>query len=78
MRDALRGALNGSRFAADQRETLFLGLRLLEGLPKEEFRGFEKEVAELIKDGMLEEIEDKYRLTRKGLYLGNLVFEKFV
>lgn len=69
-----------SRFPSnsDQRETLFLGLRLLDGLPKESFVGFEKEVAELIADGLLEEKNGNYKLSRRGLFLGNLVFEKFV
>jgi len=62
----------------DKRETIFLGLRLLDGLPIDEFKGFEREVAELMNDGLLEQKNSNYRLTRKGLYLGNLVFEKFV
>jgi len=64
--------------APDQQETLFLGLRLLDGLPIKEFKGFEKEVAELIEDGLLKEENGNYKLTKQGLYLGNLVFEKFV
>jgi oxygen-independent coproporphyrinogen-3 oxidase len=64
--------------ATDQRETLFLGLRLLDGLTKAQFSGFEKEAQELIKDGLLEDAGNNYRLTRKGLYLGNEVFARFV
>jgi len=78
MRDALRGTDDVSHIATAQRETLFLGLRLLDGIPTGKFNGFEKEVSGLINDGMLEEKDGNYRLTRKGLYLGNLVFEKFV
>ncbi|MFA4844477.1 MAG: radical SAM family heme chaperone HemW [Candidatus Margulisiibacteriota bacterium] len=63
---------------ADQRETIFLGLRLLDGLSIKKFKGFEAQVAELIKDGLLTEEKGNYKLTRQGLYLGNLVFEKFV
>ncbi|MBN3032655.1 MAG: radical SAM family heme chaperone HemW [Candidatus Saganbacteria bacterium] len=59
-------------------ETIFLGLRLLDGIPTKHFTGFEKEVDELIKDGLLEEKNGNYKLTRRGLMLGNLVFEKFV
>jgi oxygen-independent coproporphyrinogen-3 oxidase len=59
-------------------ETIFLGLRLLDGLPIKKFAGFEKEVEELMDDGLLERKNGHYKLTRKGLYLGNLVFEKFV
>ncbi|MFA4904988.1 MAG: radical SAM family heme chaperone HemW [Candidatus Margulisiibacteriota bacterium] len=62
----------------DQRETIFLGLRLLDGLEVEKFRGFEKEVAELMANNLLMRRNNHYKLTRKGLYLANLVFEKFV
>jgi len=62
----------------DRRETLFLGLRLLDGISTEHFAGFEKEVKELTKDGLLTESNGNYKLTRRGLFLGNLVFEKFV
>jgi len=61
-----------------QRETLWLGLRLLNGLPAEKFQGFEKEVAELTKNGLLETANGHIKLTRHGLYLANDVFEKFV
>ncbi|MFA5114325.1 MAG: radical SAM family heme chaperone HemW [Candidatus Margulisiibacteriota bacterium] len=59
-------------------ETIFLGLRLLDGLAQEHFNGFEREVKELIADGLLTADGSNYKLTRKGLYLGNLVFAKFV
>ncbi|MFH1386065.1 MAG: radical SAM family heme chaperone HemW [bacterium] len=78
MRNALRLTPNDSHLSTAQRETLFLGLRLLDGLSIEHFKGFEKEVAELIKDGLLEKHNNDYRLTKQGLYLGNLVFEKFI
>lgn len=61
-----------------QQETIFMGLRLLDGLEVEKFKGFEKEVKELIEDGLLIQDNNKYKLTRKGLFLANLVFEKFV
>ncbi|MDD5382141.1 MAG: radical SAM family heme chaperone HemW [Candidatus Margulisbacteria bacterium] len=67
-----------SQIIPDERNTIFLGLRLLEGLPVENFAGYEKEVAGLINDGLLERNNGHYKLTRQGLYLGNLVFEKFV
>ncbi len=62
----------------DQRNTIFMGLRMLEGLPIDKFKGFEQEVAELIENGLLMQENGNYKLTRKGLYLGNLVFERFV
>jgi len=73
-----RFTINDSPDSTDQRETLFMGLRLLEGLSIDKFSGFEQEVAELINDGLLERDGDRYKLSKKGLYLGNLVFEKFV
>ncbi len=59
-------------------DTLFLGLRLLEGLPIGEFAGFEAEVKGLMDDGLLQSENGNYKLTRQGLYLANEVFEKFV
>jgi oxygen-independent coproporphyrinogen-3 oxidase len=78
LKTAPRITPDDSRLAPDQRETLFLGLRLLEGISTKHFAGFEKEVDELINDGLLGQKNDNYRLTRRGLFLGNLVFEKFV
>ncbi|MFH1361336.1 MAG: radical SAM family heme chaperone HemW [bacterium] len=62
----------------DQRETIFMGLRLLDGIAKEHFAGFEKEVEELTKVGLLELSGPNIKLTRKGLYLANEVFLYFV
>jgi len=76
--DAKRSTPDDPHFATDQRETIFMGLRLLEGLPAEKFRGFENEVTELIASGLLARVASHIKLTRKGLYLGNMVFEKFV
>ncbi|OGB88804.1 hypothetical protein A2625_02025 [candidate division WOR-1 bacterium RIFCSPHIGHO2_01_FULL_53_15] len=70
-------SIDSSR-ATDRQDSIFLGLRLLEGLPKAKFAGFEKEIGELMRDGLLEEKNSNYKLTRQGLFLGNLVFEKFV
>ncbi|MFC1496724.1 radical SAM family heme chaperone HemW [Candidatus Margulisiibacteriota bacterium] len=64
--------------AADRQETIFMGLRLIDGIEKEKFEGFEKEVAELINDGLLKENGKNYKLTQKGIMLGNLAFAQFV
>ncbi|OGC22919.1 hypothetical protein A2291_00165 [candidate division WOR-1 bacterium RIFOXYB2_FULL_42_35] len=61
-----------------RQETIFMGLRLLDGLEIEKFKGFEQEVADSIGDNLLTKDKDNYKLTRKGLYLANLVFERFV
>jgi oxygen-independent coproporphyrinogen-3 oxidase len=67
-----------SQIVPEERNTIFLGLRLLDGIAIDHFKGFEKEVVELINDGLLMEANGNYKLTRRGLYLGNVVFEKFV
>jgi|LSQX01.2.fsa_nt_gb oxygen-independent coproporphyrinogen-3 oxidase len=59
-------------------ETIFLGLRMLKGVKKELFKGYEKEVLELLQNGLIEEKKGRYKLTDKGFLLGNRVFEKFV
>ncbi|MCA1899679.1 MAG: radical SAM family heme chaperone HemW [Chloroflexi bacterium] len=39
---------------------------------------FPKEIGELIRDGLLEQNGESYRLTRRGRLLGNRAFQKFV
>jgi oxygen-independent coproporphyrinogen-3 oxidase len=75
---SLESRVVGSETRDPRPETIFLGLRLLDGIPTKHFTGFETEVDELIKDGLLEEKNGNFRLTRHGLFLGNMVFEKFV
>ncbi|MBU0687413.1 MAG: radical SAM family heme chaperone HemW [Candidatus Margulisbacteria bacterium] len=69
--------LLGHKNQPDQKETIFMGLRLLDGLSKEKFKGYEKEVKELIDDGLLEQ-KDKIKLTHRGLLLANEVFKLFI
>ncbi len=76
--DGKRWDNNGPVECDEKRETIFMGLRLLDGISKDKFKGFEKEVSELKGQGLLEETETNIRLTKKGLFLANLVFEKFV
>jgi oxygen-independent coproporphyrinogen-3 oxidase len=78
MRNVERLTSNDSPDATEQRETIFMGLRLLEGLHEEKFEGFNKELEELFADGFVTKENSHIKLTRKGLYLANLVFEKFV
>ncbi len=61
-----------------KQEKIFLGLRLAEGVKKTFFVGYEQQVEQLIQDGLLEEFETNYRLTDKGVLLGNRVFCCFV
>jgi oxygen-independent coproporphyrinogen-3 oxidase len=62
----------------DKRETLFLGLRLIDGLSIDHFAGFDEEVGQLLKEGLLQRNNGHYRLTRRGIMLGNQVFSRFV
>ncbi|MGN0135242.1 radical SAM family heme chaperone HemW [Anaerotignum sp.] len=68
-------------------EFMFLGLRLTEGVSFERFRArFGKEVyeiygaqvAELTEAGLLEEDAEGIRLTRRGMDVSNVAFEKFL
>lgn len=76
--DGKRWDSNGTLDCDEKSETIFMGLRLLDGINKNKFKGFEKEVEELKQQGLLEETTTNIKLTKKGLFLANLVFEKFV
>lgn len=68
----------GIQTLTQQRESIFMGLRLLEGLKVDKFQGFETEVEELLKDGLLIKNNGHLKLSHQGLFLANLVFEKFI
>jgi len=68
-------------------ETVFLGLRLLDGLNLDSFAGrfgetlpqiYGKQVEKLIHCGLLELADNKLKLTEKGIPLANEVFAEFV
>jgi oxygen-independent coproporphyrinogen-3 oxidase len=68
-------------------ETIFLGLRMMEGLDLEQFREefgvtlqevYPAEFQGLLADGLLELQNGRLRLTRRGLILANQVFIRFV
>ena len=68
-------------------ETMFLGLRVLEGVSKEQFREqfscelrvvYRKELDKLEKEGLLEEEGDFVRLTSRGIDLSNPVLAEFL
>jgi len=61
-----------------RQETIFLGLRMDEGVKAGLFEGFEKDVEELLGEGLIEEHSGRYRLTGQGVLLGNRVFSHFV
>jgi len=68
-------------------EFMFLGLRLTEGVSFDRFYArfgqemkniYGSQIAELVKDGLLEEDETGIRLTARGVDISNYVFEKFL
>ena len=68
-------------------ETMFLGLRVLEGVSKEQFREqfscelrvvYRKDLEKLEKEGLLEEEGDFVRLTSRGIDLSNPVLAEFL
>lgn len=68
-------------------ETIFLALRLKEGLDTEEFRKrfgvgidqlYQEKIRRLEGLGLVERADGRLRLTRRGQLLGNVVFSEFV
>ncbi|MGV3487132.1 MAG: oxygen-independent coproporphyrinogen III oxidase, partial [Tuberibacillus sp.] len=68
-------------------EELFLGLRKLSGVPKQRFYMkfgkslhdiYDKQIEELKNKGWMVEDDERIALTRKGLLLGNEVFQEFL
>lgn len=68
-------------------EEMFLGLRKTKGVSRKHFKQkfnqdlevvFGKEIDNLIKKGLLEENKEFVRLTHKGKFLGNEVFQAFI
>ncbi|AXH98960.1 oxygen-independent coproporphyrinogen III oxidase [Sporosarcina sp. PTS2304] len=73
--------------AESMEEEMFLGLRKLEGVSIETFKQkfaspvediFGKPIENLQQQGLLEVTDDHLRLTRKGVFQGNYVFEQFL
>ena len=73
--------------AVEMGETMMMGLRLMEGVSGERFRGrfghkmesvFGKDLEELMGLGLLEKEGDRWRLSGRGRLLGNEVFQRFV
>jgi oxygen-independent coproporphyrinogen-3 oxidase len=68
-------------------ETVFTGLRLVEGLSKELFRRktgreigelYREPIGKMVRQGLLEETDTVIRLTGRGLDLANVVMEEFI
>jgi len=70
------------------RETMMMGMRLTEeGVSDDVFQArfgislkeaFQSEISELIDWGLIEWVDERIRLTPKGILLGNQVFMHFV
>lgn len=68
-------------------EEVFLGLRKMSGVDKETFyqkyhkridEVFAPQIEKLVEEGLLENDRDVLRLTAKGVFLGNEVFQEFI
>ncbi len=68
-------------------DTIFMNLRLLEGIDKQEFKErfnqniedlYAKEIQELVRDGLIDNNSDHLKFTRHGILLANEVFKKFI
>lgn len=70
-----------------QKEFMMLGLRKIEGISIQEFKNkfgenpiyiFRNSLKKLVEQNLLEIVEDKIKLTNKGLDFANLVWEEFI
>ncbi|MEG2972662.1 MAG: radical SAM family heme chaperone HemW [Clostridium sp.] len=73
--------------SAAMEEFVFLGMRMMKGISKEEFnKRFNKNIYSVYKDqiekltrlGLIEEVEDRIKLTRRGVSFSNSVFVEFL
>ena len=71
----------------EQKEYMMLGLRKIDGISIADFKNkfvenpiyiFRKELDKLVKEDLLEIVEDRIKLTNKGLDLANLVWKEFI
>lgn len=68
-------------------EFIFMGLRMIEGISKEEFKKrfgldvyeiYSKEIKKNIENGLLLDFDDRLRLSEKGIEFSNLVMSDFI
>ena len=68
-------------------EFIFMGLRMIEGISKEEFKKrfgldvyeiYSKEIKKNIENGLLLDVDDRLRLSEKGIEFSNLVMSDFI
>ncbi len=72
---------------AQMEEFMFLGLRKIEGVSSKTFAQcfgksfyevYEEEIGKLVRQGLLEQIEEYLRLTEKGIDISNYVMSEFI
>lgn len=95
--DAYMGAIQNQKLFHEEVESLsvtdemeefmFLGLRMMSGISREEFQKkfgkkietvYEKQIQQLKKNGLIEFVENRIRLTKRGIDISNYVFEQFL
>jgi len=59
-------------------EKIILGLRLDNGLSGYNFNGYEKQLQESIKQGLIEQVGGNFQLTKRGIDVSNQVFLRFL
>lgn len=68
-------------------EFIFMGLRMIEGISKEEFKKrfgldvyeiYSKEIKKNIENGLLLDVDDRLKLSEKGIEFSNLVMSDFI
>ena len=77
-RNVIRLTSDDSLNATVKRDTLFMGLRLIDGIDIKHFKGFQDKLNDLLNQNLLKKQGKMIRLSRKGLFLANLVFEHFI
>lgn len=86
-REDLREEYENLSVAEEMEEFMFLGLRMMDGISKAEFYEkfgreieavYEKQLRQLEKDGLIEFVKNRIRLTKRGIDISNYVFEKFL
>ena len=92
IKESMSGKLpidNGERLSLRKRmtETIILGLRTKDGVSYKKFKErfkvdinntFHKQIKKLVNLGLLQKDDCKIKLTKKGIFLANIVFREFV
>lgn len=86
-REAITEQIEKLSLETQMAEFMFMGLRLTQGVEKDRFyqrfgeemlHVYEKEISQLIEEGLLDYRKDRICLTERGIDISNYVFEKFL